>query len=332
MIVFTLFKKSEWCRIVHVKLRNIPWYVTEIILISPKTISKMKKIHLLPIAFIGVAGLLAFSNSADYSVELSAYKKSHIADNNGASAGKTGAPGENNCTQCHTGVAQSGAGINTVVMTEGANVVTSYTPGTVYNVAVSLANPSTINGFQIVALNGSNAQAGTITIIPASGTQLKNGASGKKYVTHTLAGNVQSAWAFQWTAPATNVGNVTFYLATNKTNAQDNNSGDVIYLSQHIYGSIAGIEENQQDVNLELGFNSANNTLIVNYNTLTAGESMLNLVDLNGKSLFNESIGNTEIGENKKEVRLPGDLQSGVYIAHLNVNNNFTSKKIYIQK
>src|SRR3990167_6252255 len=78
-----------------------------------------------------------FSNSGDYSMELSAYKKSHVADNSGAVAGKTGAPGENNCTQCHTGTAQSGVGVNTVVMTEGADVVTDYTPGTVYNVARS---------------------------------------------------------------------------------------------------------------------------------------------------------------------------------------------------
>jgi hypothetical protein len=292
----------------------------------------MKKIYFLPMAFVGLAGLLAFNNSGSYSIEMSKYKKSHVIDNNGPSAGKTGAPGENNCTQCHTGTAQSGAGVNTVVMTEGANVVTNYTPGTVYNVAISIANPSTINGFQIVALNGSNAQAGTITIIPSSGTQLKNGASGKKYVTHTLAGNVQSTWAFQWTAPASNVGNVTFYLATNKTNAQDNDSGDAIFLSQHIYGSVAGIEENQNNISLELGYQSSTNSLVVNYTALAAGESSLNLVDLNGKSVFNESIGTTEIGENKKAVRLPNDLQSGVYIAHLNVNNNFTSKKVYIQK
>lgn len=292
----------------------------------------MKKIYLLPMAFAGVAALLAFSNGSDYSAELSLYKNSHVANNDGPTAGKTGAPGENNCTQCHTGTAQSGVGVNTVVMTEGVDVVTDYTPGTVYNVAISIANPSTINGFQIVALNESDAQAGTITIIPSSGTQIKNGAAGKKYVTHTLAGNVQSAWAFQWTAPATNVGNVTFYLATNKTNAQDNDSGDAIYLSQHVYGSVAGVKENQNDISLSLGYQPANNTLVMSYNTMSAGESTLNLVDLNGKSVFNESIGSTEIGENKKEVRLPGDLPSGVYVAHLNVNNNFTSKKIYIRK
>ncbi|HLP53537.1 MAG TPA: choice-of-anchor V domain-containing protein [Fluviicola sp.] len=292
----------------------------------------MKKLHFLPVAFAGVAGLLAFSNSTDYSMELSAYKNSHIADNSGAVAGKTGAPGENNCTQCHTGTAQSGAGVNTVVMTEGANVVTDYTPGTTYNVAVSIANASAVNGFQIVALNSSNAQAGTITIIPSSGTQLKNGAAGKKYVTHTLAGNTQSTWAFQWTAPATNVGNVTFYLATNRSNAMDNSAGDAIFLSQHVYGSVAGTAENQNKIDLSLGYQPANNVLTINYSTLSAGESTLNLVDLNGKSVFNESIGNTEVGDNTKEVRLPDDLKAGVYIANLNVNNNFVSKKIYIQK
>lgn len=290
----------------------------------------MKKQYLFPLAIAGVIVLAAFQNTATYKIERLQLKNSHLADSNGPSAGRTGAPGETNCTACHSGTAQSGSGINSVVMTQGANVVTSYTPGTVYNMAVSFTSSSNRNGFQIVALNSSNAQAGTITIIPSTGTQLKSGSAGKKYVTHTTAGNSQSAWAFQWTAPATNVGNVTFYLATNESNANNSDSGDIIRLSQHVFGSVSGITENTSDMQLEVGYQSATGSLAIQYQALSAGESALNLVDLSGKSVFNESIGSTEVGENKKSVKLPSDLKAGIYIVHLNVNNNFTSKKIYI--
>jgi methionine-rich copper-binding protein CopC len=89
--------------------------------------------------------------------------------------------------------------------------------------------------------------------------------------------------------------------------------------------------ENGSDMQLEVGYLSTSNSLSVHYQALSAGESSVNLVDLSGKSVFNESIGTTQVGENKKAVKLPSDLKAGIYIVHLNVNNNFTSKKIYIQ-
>ena len=185
----------------------------------------MKNKYLFTVFAAGSMLLAGFQHTHTYSIERYNKQHSHIADADGPSAGKTGAPGESNCTSCHNGAAQDGSSVNTVVLTQGATVVSGYTPGGVYNVAVAMSTFSGINGFQIVALNSSNAQAGTISILPSSGTQLKNGSAGKKYVTHTLAGNVQHAWAFQWTAPASDVGTVTFYLATNKTNESNSDSG-----------------------------------------------------------------------------------------------------------
>jgi hypothetical protein len=289
--------------------------------------SEMKKNYVFVLLLVATTSSLAFMNSADYTKEQSAYKNSHIANGSGAPAGRTGAPGESTCTECHSGQVQSGAGINS----DGVTPVTSYVPGTTYNVAVTFSTAGSKNGFQIVALNPSNAQAGTIAIIPGTGVQLLNGSAGKKYVTHNTTGNSQTQWGFQWTAPATNVGNVTFYLATNQTNANNNSTGDVIRTSQHVIGSVVGIEEKAPEMSLNVGYNSNLNSLSVNYNALSAGESSLNLTDLSGKSVFFENIGETSIGENKKAVKLPSDLKAGVYIVHLNVNNNFTSKKIYIQ-
>lgn len=291
----------------------------------------MKKQYLFSAFLGGSLVLLAFQNGHNYSIERYKQQHSHLADTNGPSAGRTGAPGESNCTSCHSGSAQSGSGINTVVMTEGANVVTNYVPGTTYNIAVSMTSSSSKNGFQIVALTSANAQAGTITLIPSTGTQIKNGASGKKYVTHTSTGTAQTAWAFQWTAPASDVGNVTFYLATNETNNNNSDNGDAIYLSQHVFGSAAGMEEQSFNNNLEVIYQKNNNSLSVSYNSLKAGESMINLTDLSGKSVFSETIGDTEIGENTKVVKLPSNPEAGIYLVHLNINNTFVSKKVYIQ-
>lgn len=290
----------------------------------------MNKNYVFVFLLAAASGSLAFVHSSNYNEVQTQYKKSHLMSGSGSDAGRTGAPGESNCTACHAGSTQSGSGINTVVMTEGLNPVTSYTPGTTYNIGVSFTSSSAKNGFQIVALNSSNAQAGTITIIPSTGTQVITGSAGKKYVTHTSAGNQQSSWAFQWTAPSTNVGNVIFYLATNETNQSQSASGDIIRLSQHIFGSQAGIDEKTTGMELQVAYLSDNNSLSLNYNSLKAGESRINLTDLSGKSVFEETIGNTEIGENTKTVKLPASMKGGIYIVHLNVNNTFTSKKIYI--
>jgi hypothetical protein len=292
----------------------------------------MKKNYVFILLLTATTGSLAFMNSADYHKEQSAYKNSHIAINgSGAPAGRTGAPGESNCTECHSGQVQDGTGINSVIIANGMTPVTSYTPGTTYNVAVTFSTAGSKNGFQIVALNSNNAQAGTIAIVPGTGVQLLNGSAGKKYVTHNTTGNSQTQWGFQWTAPATNVGDVTFYLATNQTNANNASSGDIIRKSSHVIGSVAGITEKAPEISLSVAYNSNLNSLSVQYNALSAGASSLNLTDLSGKSVFFESIGETNSGENKKEVKLPADLKAGVYIVHLNVNNAFTSKKIYIQ-
>jgi hypothetical protein len=294
----------------------------------------MKKNYAFALLLVATTGSLAFMNSTDYTKEQSAYKNSHLAALNGSGAptGRTGAPGESTCTDCHSGAAQNGTGINQVVFTDQSfNVVTSYVPGQTYNVGVTFTDPTSKNGFQIVALKTDDSQAGAMAVIPGTGVQVLTGSAGKKYVTHTTSGNSMTQWGFQWTAPATNVGDVTFYLATNKTNANGNTTGDVIRTSEHMIGSVVGVDEKAAKMELSVGYNSNLNSLTVNYTALSAGSSSLNLTDISGKSVFFEGVGETAIGENKKSVKLPSDLKAGIYIVHLNVNNSFASKKIYIQ-
>lgn len=289
----------------------------------------MKKNYYLLGAFTAALMLASFTNLTEVA-KIEKYQKGyHFLNGAGSPGNYTGAPSTANCTSCHNGTVQSGIGMNTVVLMDGANAVTQYTPNTTYNVVINMATANGKNGFQIVPLTTGNAMAGTIAITDGTNTKtLVTG--GKTTVTHKSSGTALSTWTFQWTAPATNVGAITFYLATNVTNSNNNDTGDVIYTSQHVFGSQAGIVTNGQEISTEVSFNKANNLLNLEINTAVSGDAAVNIVDFNGKSVQFEKLGKVTEGENQLNVRLTNELPAGMYVVHVNVNNNYTSKKIYI--
>src|SRR5688500_16504181 len=134
----------------------------------------------------------------------------------GPPAGHTGAPGEVTCTICHAGPVEGGEFTITVPQ--------NYVPGQTYQVVVTHVNPDATRrrwGFQLTALNASNMMAGTFANLNAN-TQVVGGI-GRDYIEHTGQGTFPgqaggAMWGFNWTAPATNIGPVTFYAAGNQAN------------------------------------------------------------------------------------------------------------------
>ena len=111
----------------------------------------------------------------------------------------TGAPGEGTCASCH-GTLTNGS-VATVAFPSGL----TYTPG---GAAESLTvNMSANSGFELSArVSSDNSQAGSFTAGASSGV----GTSGSiQYIFQTARA---SSWTFQWTPPATNVGNVVMYV------------------------------------------------------------------------------------------------------------------------
>lgn len=285
----------------------------------------MKKNHVFLALLAGTIGLVSFNSIK----QINSIHHYHL-NANGSPGGKTGAPGDGSCTSCHSGTVQSGTGFQTVVLTNAAGtMVSSYNPGETYTVSVGMLTTNAKNGFEIVALTPSNTQAGTVTITNATTTKTVT-FGGKTRITQKTGGTSLNNWSFSWTAPATNVGNVTFYLGTNVSNSNNNDNGDVIRNSQHVFGSTAGIEENTEKVAINLGYTQATNSLTIDLTSKLNGEAAVNLVDLSGKSVQFEQLGNVATGNNMLNVKLNNQLPKGVYIAHINVNNNFVSKKIYI--
>jgi hypothetical protein len=285
----------------------------------------MKKNHVFLGLLAGSIGLLSFN-----SIKQNNTVNNYHLNAAGSPGGKTGAPGDQTCTQCHSGTVQSGTGFQTVVLTNDmGQMVTNYIPGESYTVTVGMLTLNAKNGFEIVALTPTNVQAGSVSVINATTTKTVT-FGGKTRITQKSTGTSLNNWSFEWTAPTTNVGDVTFYLATNVSNSNNNDSGDAIRTSQHVIGSSAGIQENTAKVAINLGYAKTSNSLTIDLTSKLNGEAAINLVDLSGKSVQFEQLGNVATGNNVLQVKLNNQLPKGVYIAHINVNNNFVSKKIYI--
>lgn len=161
----------------------------------------------------------------------------HInANSSGASQPKTGAPNETTCTSCHSGSSLVTSGTqHGRINLKGNYTGGGYIPDSTYTLTVSYAETGRSTfGFQMTALSNGKA-AGTFTSSARTGTfsATVSGAT-RYYVEHNSTGSASiakdsTAWTFQWKAPSTNMGDITFYLALNSSNDNGGTSGDVIY-------------------------------------------------------------------------------------------------------
>lgn len=290
----------------------------------------MKK-TILPIAIALVTfGLFSFKNNAPSGFQAAPFNA------NGPSGGQAGAPGEQNCTSCHSGATQNGANENLLVVNNDIGFgITQYTPGASYTVNLSMASNPGKKGFQVTALNAANTMAGNF--VAGANTQIKTATiSGgqRKYATHKSSSNTSATqtWNWTWEAPATEQGAITFYVATNKANNNGNDNGDIIYLSQHVFlNDDVSIEELEVETNFNAGYSIDKNAVYIEYSTLSVALTNINVVDLNGKSVFAKKLGASTVGTNKTFVSLPSGLPEGFYVVHFFVGNQAFSKTISVQ-
>jgi Viral BACON domain/Reeler domain len=133
-----------------------------------------------------------------------------IAYPTGAPAGYTGAPASSvdsgsDCTSCHGGTAQT-AGLSITGFGSG----NTYTPGAVEHLTVTLPASTSRHGFEFTARSASSTGTGEGAL--ASTDSTTQVLSGGLFITHTN-GSAANTFNFDWTPPATNVGNIIFYAA-----------------------------------------------------------------------------------------------------------------------
>jgi hypothetical protein len=292
----------------------------------------MKKIVILSLSCIGLTTLVAFNEAGNFVIEK--FNKNEFHKNSGgAGTEKTGAPGEQNCTACHAGTAQDGSGENILTLLSGATPVTTYVPGNTYTVALAMSSNPSKKGFQATVLDASGNMAGDFT--SGANTNVVAGTS-RKYANHTSLSNTSATtlWGWSWQAPSTNVGNITFYVATNSANGNGNNGGDLIYLSQHIFSpsSGAGIEEESaNESNFSAGYSESTNSIVLTCNSMVSGNMSVNIVDMNGKLIISQQLGKSLPGIINEKVSLPTDLKTGMYIVNFFIDNNAYSSPILVK-
>ena len=171
----------------------------------------------------------------------------------GPDAGMAGVPGEATCSACHGG--GSGTGSVTVTFPNGQ----SYAPGATQHLVVTITdNKARRWGFQLTAryAGSPSAQAGTFTPGPDGYTQLvctqttfrteqfgntcssSSSSLPLQYIEHTPAGTRLGTtgsvtFAFDWTPPATNVGDINIYVAANAANGDGTTGGDTIHTAHY---------------------------------------------------------------------------------------------------
>ncbi|MCC6411655.1 MAG: SprB repeat-containing protein, partial [Saprospiraceae bacterium] len=151
-----------------------------------------------------------------------------LANSNNPPTGRTGAPFDGNCNNCHSGGSFNGT-------VEVGGMPATVEPNTVYPLTITLtptAGSPIRGGFQLVSVDANNALCGNLAPINAqTGTEM---AGGREYIEHrgakTFPGGGPATWDFNWTSPGIVPGNtVKFYFIGNFCNGNNNDSGDIAF-------------------------------------------------------------------------------------------------------
>lgn len=185
------------------------------------------------IRLIAVASLLTFSLGFLLSNTVTAPPVHAFSA--GPPPGYTGAPLEEPeaCAECHV---PPDAGTGRIFI----DAPQTYVPGQTYPITVTHQNldPTRLRwGFQLTVLDtASDEKAGHLQSTDGLTQVIDNAGPGsaRQYIEHSASGTFigqqnGASWTFNWTAPNTDVGPVSFYAAGNQANNDGNTSGDYIY-------------------------------------------------------------------------------------------------------
>jgi hypothetical protein len=252
-------------------------------------------------------------------------------------AARTGSPGEFDCTGCHTGIpVNSGPGSITISSPNLTNW--QYVPGQVYQIDVTVAQTGVgLFGFGFEALRTSNnSNGGTLSITNSVQTTLKSATisgTSRTNVVHKLNGGLSAnthTFSFNWTAPATNIGNVRFWTAGNAANNNNDSLNDYVYkTSQLVTPFPVGVNENQSQEKLQLFPNPAKEQFRIMGLKPDAPFSF-QLIDLNGKVILAEQ--NLTVNEKFFDIRLYNDLAEGIYFfSFQSADKNYSTKLVHLK-
>lgn len=245
-------------------------------------------------------------------VLLASFGGANLKYSAGAPAGYTNSPADaKDCSHCMGGSAVVVDGWITSDIP-----VTGYEPGTTYTITAT-ATGSGDKGFQISPQDDQGNLIGTL--IAGTGNQLVGGG---KYVTHSNAsGGSTAVWTFQWTAPSTGVGDVTFYgcFAVGKSNTK--------ITTLTVAQSTVGIDDTRSGV-FTVFPNPATDHISLRFFQHKSENVLITLVDINGKKMLNLYHDFVYAGLFDHTFSLP--VSPGTYALQVQAGDKTYSRKLII--
>lgn len=178
----------------------------------------------------------------------------------GPSPSHTNAPGEGNCTACHTDFPLNSGSGNLSISGLPAN----YLPNQHIPITVTINHKgAVVFGFQLTAIDSLGRNVGTYTLPGGPNPPLQTDSgpvlgNQRIYVEHTENGITPTqfdtkSWTFTWNVPTQRVGKVSFYVASNAANGNGQLSGDYIYASSNATLSGSAISSFDGDGKSDIG-------------------------------------------------------------------------------
>lgn len=234
--------------------------------------------------------------------------------------GSTGAPGELTCAQagCHSGGAYTG----TVALTGVPDTVVA---NTTYTLTLTNTSNAPRAGFQLVCLDATNAQCGTLTAGTGSSVEI---ASGKQYMgqsTPKLLSAGATSWTFTWKSPATLINSaITFYFVSLSANGNGGTAGDNALKSTKVVRFKS--TTSSKEVNKTIAVNVFPNPTkeVLNIDLADVANAQMTMTDINGRVLLIK-----QLTEKTSKINI-AHLSKGYYNVQIQADGKSVSKKIVI--
>ncbi|MDQ3050557.1 MAG: T9SS type A sorting domain-containing protein [Bacteroidota bacterium] len=254
-------------------------------------------------------------------------------------AGATASPGETSCNTsgCHNGnLVNSGGG--SILIDAPTMTGWEYIPGQVYPINVTVAKTGvSLFGFGFEALRSTGANGGMLSITNAVQTRILTAViSGnvRTNVVHKLNGGATPnlhTFTFNWTAPVTGTGDITFYAAGNAANGNGSTSGDFIYTtSQIVTESTSGLEDIANNYSVQVFPNPAIEKLNIRFKVEEPAFVEIKLVDIAGKVSAMVFSNELSTGDHALHHSIPETFTPGIYFLRIAIGDALMVKRVVL--
>lgn len=248
--------------------------------------------------------------------------------------GYTAAPGEGDCTSCHSDFPLNGGIGNVSLAFSGANNV--YLPGKTYTVTVTVTDPeqSPICCFEVTTLNSNNLSVGNYKLLPPDNTLIrKNPNNGRTYVTNYQTPLAYHQWSYKWKAPAVSMGPITIYATGNAGNDNQSPMGDHVYSTTLTV--VPGNELNKMNEGEETTFSIypslIHQQFTAHYALSESGKVLISLYGLQGQLLETFLNEEQEAGVYQQSMSLSQRVTPGIYLLVMQQGERKEMAKVMIQ-